>query len=98
MRGGVAVIFEVMKLPIIRAVKFEGLRSVTEQDVREALRAQRSGINEEGVAHPNKLRRAKSIIKELLAGRGWSEAVVELREEVESPTAVTIRFVINEQP
>ena len=97
-RGGVVVIFEVMELPVIRAVRFEGLRGVTERDALVALRKKRSGVAEGGPAHPDKLRRAKTIIEELLAEGGWPEAEVELRQEVESPTAVTIRFVSKERP
>src|SRR3954451_16646119 len=37
-RGGVVVIFEVVELPIIRDLTFEGLKSVAESDVLKAFR------------------------------------------------------------
>jgi outer membrane protein insertion porin family len=46
-RGGKVVIFEVVELPIIRDLTFEGLKSVPESDVLKAFRERRVGVSKE---------------------------------------------------
>ena len=47
--GGVVVVFEVHELPLISGVKFEGLKSVAESVIREALRKDEIDVYEGGV-------------------------------------------------
>ena len=73
-RGGVVVIFEVVELPIIRDLTFEGLKSVPESDVLKAFRERRVGVSKESIYDPVKVRNAMRVIKELLAAGGPSTA------------------------
>ncbi len=97
-RGGVAVIFEVMELLLILEVKFEGLKYVAESDVVAALREKRIGVMKEAVYDPIRTREAMHLIKELLASRGWLNSTVEVREDIDSFDSVKLTFVIDEQP
>jgi outer membrane protein insertion porin family len=95
-RGGVNVIFEVRELPIVRDLQFSGLKAVPESDVLKAFREQRVGISKEAVYDPVKARNATRILRELLAGKGYPNATVEIREEEVSATSVAVTFDIDQ--
>ncbi|MFN6964625.1 MAG: outer membrane protein assembly factor BamA [Pyrinomonadaceae bacterium] len=95
-RGGVNVIFEVRELPIIRDLRFEGLKAVQESDVLKAFREQRAGIAKESVYDPVKARGATRILRELLATKGYPNAKVTVAEEEVSATSVAITFNIEQ--
>jgi len=95
-RGGVAVIFEVVELPIIRDLSFEGLKSVPESDVLKAFRERRVGVSKESVYDPVKVRNAMRVIKELLAAGGHPNATVTERTEEVSATSLAITFDVVE--
>src|SRR6266852_11737 len=97
-RGGINVIFEVLELPIIRDLQFEGLKSVPESDVLKTFRERRVGISKEAIYDPVKARTAVRVLKELLAAKGHPNATIaEGREDV-SATSVAITFQITEGP
>jgi len=95
-RGGVAVIFEVYELPIIRDLTFEGLKSVPESDVLKAFRERRVGVSKESIYDPVKVRNAIRVIKELLAAGGHPNATVTERIEEVSATSLAITFDVDE--
>ena len=96
-RGGVAVSFEVMELPTILDVKFEGLKYVPESDVIATLRENRIGVVKEAIYDPMRMREASRVIKGLLASRGWPNSTIEIREDIDSLDSVKITFVIDER-
>src|SRR5437660_1472524 len=95
-RGGVRVIFEVVELPIIRDIQFEGLKSVAESDVLKTFREKRVGVSKEAILDPVKVRNAERAIKEMLASKGHPNAVVTANIEKVSATSSAITFVVNE--
>ena len=95
-RGGVVVIFEVVELPIIRDLTFEGLKSVPESDVLKAFRERRVGVSKENAYDPVKVKNATRVIKELLAAGGHPNATVEERTEEVSATSLALTFVVHE--
>ena len=95
-RGGVNVIFEVVELPIIRDLQFEGIGAVPESDILKAFREQRVGISKEAVYDPVKARNAMRILRELLASKGYPNATVEVKEEEVSATSVAITFDVEQ--
>ena len=95
-RGGVVVIFEVVELPIIRDLTFEGLKSVAESDVLKAFRERRVGVSKESVYDPVKVKNATRVIKELLAAGGHPNATVEEKTEEVSATSLAITFDVHE--
>ncbi|HUE81272.1 MAG TPA: outer membrane protein assembly factor BamA [Pyrinomonadaceae bacterium] len=95
-RGGINVIFEVRELPIIRDLQFEGLNAVAESDVLKAFRERRVGISKESIYDPVKSRNAIRVLKELLAARGYPNAVVTERQEEVSATSTAITYEIDQ--
>jgi hypothetical protein len=95
-RGGVIVIFNIAELPVIRDITFEGLKSVTADELKRALRARRTGIHQEAPYDPARVAAAKRVVRELLAARGFEGAEVEVRVDELSALSVTLRFIIKE--
>src|SRR5678815_641100 len=95
-RGGVALIFEVRELPIIRDLTFEGLKSVPESDVLKAFRERRVGVSKESTYDPVKSRNAIRVMKELLAAGGHPNATIEERKEEVSATSIAVTYAVSE--
>lgn len=95
-RGGVNVIFEVRELPIIRDLQFTGLKAVQESDVLKEFREKRVGVSKEAVYDPVKARNATRILRELLAGKGYPNAKVSIKEEEVSATSIAVTFEIEQ--
>lgn len=95
-RGGINVIFQVRELPIIRDLQFEGLKAVPESDVLKAFREQRVGISKEAVYNPVNASKGIRVIRELLAGKGFPNAKIEVKEEEVSATSTAITFEVDQ--
>jgi outer membrane protein insertion porin family len=95
-RGGVNVIFQVKELPIIRDLQFEGLKAVPESDVLKAFREQRVGISKEAIFNPVNAQKGVRVIRELLAGKGFPNAKVTVKEEEVSATSTAITFIVEQ--
>ena len=95
-RGGVNVIFEVREWPIIRDLTFTGLKAVPESDVLKAFREQRAGISKEAIYDPVKARAASRILRELLAGKGYPNAKIGIKEEEVSATSIALTFEVEQ--
>lgn len=95
-RGGVDVIFEVVELPIIRDLQFEGLKAVPESDVLKAFREQRVGISKESVYDPVKAQNATRILREQLASKGFPNATIKVQAEEVSATSTAVTFVVDQ--
>ncbi|HEV7842283.1 MAG TPA: POTRA domain-containing protein, partial [Pyrinomonadaceae bacterium] len=95
-RSGVIVVFNVVELPIIRDIQFEGLKSVQESDVLKSFRERRVGFSKEAIFDPAKQNNAIRVLKELLASKGHPNATIEVRTDEISQTSIGVTFVINE--
>ncbi|HWW74106.1 MAG TPA: POTRA domain-containing protein [Pyrinomonadaceae bacterium] len=96
-RGGVVVAFFVAELPVIAGLKFEGLpKELTEEEVLKALGAEGIKVSKGDVYDPARIRRAKDVVRRLLAERGHRWTTVELFLEEVSTTTVSIKFVVSE--
>ncbi len=95
-RGGVNVIFEVVELPIIRDLQFEGTKAITESDILKAFREQRVKISKEENFDPVKAQRATRVIRELLAAKGYPNAKVTFDSEEVSATSTAVTFYIEQ--
>lgn len=95
-RGGVNVIFEVRELPIIRDLKFTGLKAVSESDVLKAFRENKIGISKEAVFDPVKTQRGTRILRELLSAKGFPNAKIEVKNEEVSATSTAVTFDVDQ--
>jgi len=94
-RGGVVIVIEVQELPLINEVKFQGLKGVDEKVIFEALRKSGIDVRQGQVYDPVKVKRAISIIRNVLASNRQPDAVIEIRMEEVTATSVVLTFVIS---
>ena len=98
-RGGVNVIFEIMELPLIIELKFDGLRYVSKEELLAELREQKTEVTANSPFQPEKLQKARRVIMEyLVKKRGFIDAKVDITEEQVTATTVKVSFVIDEMP
>ena len=96
-RGGVVVIFSVAEMPVIAALKFEGLpEGLAEADVLKALRADGIKLEKGDVYDPSGVSRAVAVVKRLLAARGLRGMSVEGFIEEVSMTHVRLRISVTD--
>lgn len=97
-QGGVIVVFTVKENPIIRDLKFSGLKSMQESDVLLKFRERKVGVSKEEAWDPAKGQVAIRVLRELLAEKGHPDATVKIDPEVLSTAAIALTFMINEGP
>jgi outer membrane protein insertion porin family len=97
-RGGKVVIFEVKEYPLIRAIEFQGLKSVSQEDVLARFRERRVGIGPELPLSPERVKAAQEILREMLAEKKHDKAQIRVEVEDISATTVALRFIIEEDP
>lgn len=90
------MIFEVREWPIIRDLQFTGMKAVQESDVLKEFREKRVGVSKEAIYDPVKARNASRILRELLAGKGYPNAKVNIKEEEVSATSIGLTFEIEQ--
>jgi outer membrane protein assembly factor BamA len=93
-RGGTVVLFEVMEMPMIKDVKFEGLRNVKESEIIDILHKRHINIAKGAVCDPAKIRKAVQIIREFLTSHYWSNVTVTSRLNMDSATEVSLTLII----
>jgi len=80
-RGGVRVDFEIVELPLIAEVRFEGLKPRDHSAVINELTKQRVDVRTDRPLDPAKLRKAEIVIEQFFQSQGWinvkAEAVIE---------------------
>ncbi len=95
---GVVVIFEVKERPLIREIKYEGLKSFKESDVLERFRDLRVGLTVDSPFNPAKMPKARRAIRQLLDLNGRPLGRVEVETEEISSSSVRLIFEIDEGP
>jgi len=92
-RGGVTVIFEVAELPLIREVQITG---VNEPDRLAVLRTlSLSNVEKDEPFDVAQAKVGATMIKRLLASRGWEDVRVDVRDESVNATEVIVTFSIS---
>lgn len=97
-RGGKIIIFQVREYPIIRDLRYDGLKSATESEILTRFKERRTQIAKENQLDPAKVNAARIALRELLAEKGHPQAKVEIEVEDISATAVALIFNIDEGP
>ena len=94
--GGKIIYFIVEERPLIRRIKYEGLKSVMKSDVLERFRERRVGLTVESQYDPTRVRRAEVELQRLLSERGRNFAKVTHVTRRVPPNAIVLVFVIEE--
>jgi outer membrane protein assembly factor BamA len=94
LRGGVVITFEVVEMPLILDVSFEGLRGIKEAELIEAFRREHVNVEKDAVYDPVEVRKAIHVIRNFLMTRGWPNPLVTVLQENVTATSVSLTFVI----
>ncbi len=95
-RGGKIIIFQVKEYPIIRAIEYRGMKSVTESEVLTRWKEKTVQVSKESTFDPAKANRARLVLRELLAEKGHPNAEVTVEVEEISATTVGLVFDVDE--
>ncbi len=95
---GIIVLFQVKEKPLVRDIKYDGLKSATLSEVLDKLKEKRVGLGVETPFDPSKVQRAIEVLKELLASKGHQYATITYEAIDVPPSAKQLRFLIDEGP
>jgi outer membrane protein insertion porin family len=97
-KEGWIIRFVVVERPVVRTIKYEGNKSVSQSDILDRFKDRKVGLVVESQYDPNKVQRAKNVILELLAEHGHLSATVDPQVRRVPPSSLEITFKINEGP
>ena len=88
----------VRERPTIREINYKGNSSVSTSDILDRFKKEKVGLSVEGQYDPTKIKRAETVLKELLAEHGHQFATVKTDIKTIPPASVQINFAIKEGP
>ncbi|HEX5229596.1 MAG TPA: outer membrane protein assembly factor BamA [Bryobacteraceae bacterium] len=97
-KQGWIIRFVVVERPVVRTIKYEGNKSVTQSDILDRYKDRKVGLVVESQYDPAKVQRAKNVLLDLLAERGHLSATVDPQIRRVPPSSLEITFKINEGP
>lgn len=95
---GVILTVIVRERPTIREINYKGLSSVSVSDVLDRFKKAKVGLSVESQYDPTKIKRAETVLKELLAEHGHQFATVHTVIKTIPPASVSVNFNIKEGP
>ena len=97
--NGKIIIFTVTERPVIRRIKYEGAKSVSESDILDRFKEKKVGLTVESQFDPTRIKKAEVVLKDLLAEHGRQFATVTPQyEKIASSNAIILVFKIDEGP
>jgi outer membrane protein insertion porin family len=96
--NGWIIRFVVTERPVVRSIKYEGMKSVTVSEILDRFKERKVGLTVESQYDPNKVQRAAIVLKEYLGERGRQFATVDPEIRQIPPSTVEVTFVVNEGP
>jgi outer membrane protein insertion porin family len=97
-RGGILVTFVVTERPVVRDIKYEGLKSASTSDVLDRFKERKVGLVVESQYDPNVINHAAVVLKELLSERGHQFATVNPELRRIPPASLEVIFQVDEGP
>jgi len=88
----------VRERPTIREINYKGLNAVSQSDVLDRFKKEKVGISVESQFDPTKIKRAETVLKELLAEHGHQFATIKTDVKTIPPASVQVNFNIKEGP
>ena len=97
-RGGTILRFVVVERPVVRDIKYEGLKSASTSDVLDRFKERKVGLVVESMYDPNVVNHASVVLKDLLGERGHQFAIVDPQLRRIPPSSLEIVFKVTEGP
>ena len=90
--------FNMAERRVIRAIKYDGNKSVTNSEILDRFKERKVGLSVESQYDPNKIQRARNVLQEYLAERGRQFATVDPQLRQVPPSSLEVTFKVNEGP
>jgi outer membrane protein insertion porin family len=97
-KTGIILRFVVTERRVVRTIKYENMKSVTQSEVLDRFKERKVGLTVESQYDPNKVQRAAVVLKEYLAERGRQFATVDPEIRQIPPSSLEVTFNVNEGP
>lgn len=95
---GWIITFVVAERPVVRTIKYDGLKSITTSEVLDRFKERRVGLTPESTYDRNKVQRAQVVLQDYLAERGRQFATVMPELQPFPPSSLNILFKVDEGP
>ena len=95
---GQIVRFIVVERRMVRTIKYEGNKSVTQSEILDRFKERKVGLSVETRYDPNKIAHATYVLKELLSERGRQYATVTPEIHQIPPSSIELVFTVVEGP
>jgi outer membrane protein insertion porin family len=96
-KGIILNIFVVEK-PTIREINYKGLNAVSQSDVLDRFKKEKVGLTVESQYDPARIKRAETVLKDILSEHGHQFAIVKTEVKTIPPASVQVNFNIKEGP
>jgi outer membrane protein insertion porin family len=97
-RTGWIITFVAVERRIVRAIKYDGLKSISVSEVLDRFKERKVGLSVESQYDPNKVQRARVVLQDYLAERGRQFATVEPEVHQVPPSSLEVNFKVDEGP
>jgi outer membrane protein insertion porin family len=88
----------VQERPTIREINYKGNNSVSNSDILDRFKKEKVGLSVESQYDPTKIKRAETVLRELLAEHGHQFATIKTEVKTIPPASVQVNFNIKEGP
>jgi len=95
---GIILDIFVKEKPNVREINYKGLSTVSVSDVLDRFKKEKVGLTVESQYDPAKIKRAETVIKQLLAEHGHQFSTIKTEVKTIPPASVQVNFNIKEGP
>jgi len=88
----------VRERPTIREINYKGLNSVSVSDVLDRFKKEKVGLSVEGQYDPTKIKRAETVLRDILSEHGHQFATIKTEVKTIPPASVQVNFNVKEGP
>ena len=88
----------VREKPTIREINYKGLNAVSTSDVLDRFKKEKVGLTVESQYDPTRIKRAETVMKDLLSEHGHQFATIKTEVKTIPPASVQVNFNIKEGP
>jgi outer membrane protein insertion porin family len=88
----------VVERPTIREINYKGLNAVSQSDVLDRFKKEKVGLTVESQYDPTKIKRAETVLKDILSEHGHQFATIKTEVKTIPPASVQVNFNIKEGP
>ncbi|MGD0829587.1 MAG: outer membrane protein assembly factor BamA [Terracidiphilus sp.] len=95
---GIILNIFVRERPTIREINYKGLNAVSVSDVLDRFKKEKVGLTVESQYDPAKIKRAETVLKDILSEHGHQFATIKTEVKTVPPASVQVNFNIKEGP